>query len=113
VVRAIARRAFDLGLIDAAQYRTANIQLVKTGKAKEERYDDSLLAFRSDSVIAEVTPKEGSPASLPQTVLRLPLETAVEVLPALSPARAKSPQPARPLRRCSGKSSSKLGANPA
>ncbi|MGX5845087.1 helix-turn-helix domain-containing protein [Mesorhizobium sp. ArgA1] len=39
-VRAIARRAFDLGLINAAQYRTANIQLVKTGQAKAERYDE-------------------------------------------------------------------------
>ena len=38
--RAIVRRAFDLGLIDAAQYRTANIQLVKTGQAKAERYDE-------------------------------------------------------------------------
>lgn len=43
-VRAIARRAFDLGLIDAAQYRTANIQLVKTGQAKTERYDDRVVA---------------------------------------------------------------------
>ena len=41
-VRAIARRAFDLGLIDAAQYRTANIQLVKTGQAKIERHDDQI-----------------------------------------------------------------------
>lgn len=41
-VRAIARRAFDLGLIDAAQYRTANIQLVKNGQAKSERYDDRI-----------------------------------------------------------------------
>lgn len=40
--RAIARRAFDLGLIDAAQYRTANIQLVKTGQAKGERFDDRI-----------------------------------------------------------------------
>lgn len=39
-VRAIARRAFDLGLINAAQYRTANIQLVKTGQSKAERYDE-------------------------------------------------------------------------
>lgn len=42
-VRAIARRAFDLGLIDAAQYRTANIQLVKGGQARSERYDDRVL----------------------------------------------------------------------
>lgn len=41
-VRAIVRRAFDLGMIDAAQYRTANIQIVKTGQAKAERYDDQL-----------------------------------------------------------------------
>jgi Zn-dependent peptidase ImmA (M78 family)/DNA-binding XRE family transcriptional regulator len=41
-VRAIVRRAFDLGLIMAAQYRTANIHLVKTGQAKTERYDDTL-----------------------------------------------------------------------
>lgn len=41
-VRAIVRRAFDLGLIDAAQYRTANIHLMKTGQAKVERFDDIL-----------------------------------------------------------------------
>jgi hypothetical protein len=41
-VRAIIRRAFDLQMIDAAQYRTGNIQLVKTGQAKVERYDDQL-----------------------------------------------------------------------
>jgi Zn-dependent peptidase ImmA (M78 family)/transcriptional regulator with XRE-family HTH domain len=41
-VRALVRRAFDLGLIDAAQYRSANIQIVKTGQSKAERYDDTL-----------------------------------------------------------------------
>lgn len=41
-VRAIVRRAFDLGLIDAAQYRTANIQLVKTGQAKAEHHDERI-----------------------------------------------------------------------
>jgi Zn-dependent peptidase ImmA (M78 family)/transcriptional regulator with XRE-family HTH domain len=39
-VRAIVRRAYDLRLIDAAQYRVANIQIVKTGQAKREKYDD-------------------------------------------------------------------------
>lgn len=43
-VRAIVRRAYDLGLIDAAQYRTANVHLTKTGQAKAERYDDTLEA---------------------------------------------------------------------
>jgi Zn-dependent peptidase ImmA (M78 family)/DNA-binding XRE family transcriptional regulator len=41
-VRAMVRRAFDLRLITAAQYRTANIHLVKTGQAKAERYDDEM-----------------------------------------------------------------------
>lgn len=38
-VRAIVRRGYDLGLLNAAQYRTANIHLVKTGQAKIETYD--------------------------------------------------------------------------
>lgn len=42
-VRAIARRAYDLSLIDAAQYRTANIHLTKTGQARAERFDDTLV----------------------------------------------------------------------
>ena len=37
--RAIIRRAYDLGVINASQYRTGNIQLVKTGQSKEEKYD--------------------------------------------------------------------------
>ncbi|MDP3411249.1 XRE family transcriptional regulator [Bosea sp. (in: a-proteobacteria)] len=41
-VRAIVRRALDLGIIDAAQYRTANIQLVKTGQSKIEKYDENI-----------------------------------------------------------------------
>jgi hypothetical protein len=47
-VRAIVRRAFDLNLIDAAQYRTANVHLVKTGQAKAERYDDKILPEQSE-----------------------------------------------------------------
>lgn len=41
-VRAIVRRALDLQLISPAQYRSANIHLVKTGQAKREKYDDVL-----------------------------------------------------------------------
>ena len=40
-VAAIIRRAFDLGIIDAAAYRRASIHLSKTGQAKKEQYDDS------------------------------------------------------------------------
>lgn len=38
-VRALIRRGYDLGLLSPAQYRTANIHLVKTGQAKVETYD--------------------------------------------------------------------------
>lgn len=37
---AIIRRAYDLGLIDAVKYRSANIYLKKTGQSKKEEYDD-------------------------------------------------------------------------
>jgi hypothetical protein len=39
-VRAIIRRGYDLGILSPAQYRTANIHLMKTGQAKVERYDN-------------------------------------------------------------------------
>lgn len=38
-VRALIRRGYDLGLLSPAQYRTANIHLVKSGQAKVEMYD--------------------------------------------------------------------------
>lgn len=41
-LHAIIRRAYDLRLINAAQYRSGNIHLVKTGQAKTEKYDDTL-----------------------------------------------------------------------
>lgn len=61
-VRAIARRAFDLGLIDAAQYRTANIQLVKTGQAKTEQYDDRIAIEQPEllsSAVAWLSKRDG------------------------------------------------------
>ncbi|MBY3206482.1 ImmA/IrrE family metallo-endopeptidase [Rhizobium leguminosarum] len=54
-VRAIVRRAFDLGLIDAAQYRTANIQLVKTGQAKAERYDERIAVEEPELLRAAIS----------------------------------------------------------
>src|SRR3546814_13280045 len=39
-VRALIRRGHDLKLLTPAQYRTANIHLVKAGTAKVEKYDD-------------------------------------------------------------------------
>lgn len=40
--RAIVHRAYDLRIISARQFRTANIHFVKTGQAKSEKYDDEL-----------------------------------------------------------------------
>ena len=39
-VRAIVRRAYDLEIIDAAQYRTANVHLVRAGQARGEPGDN-------------------------------------------------------------------------
>jgi len=50
--RAIVRRAYDLGIIGATQYRTANIHLVKTGQAKQEKYDDELTLERPELLSA-------------------------------------------------------------
>lgn len=47
-VRAIIRRAFDLSIIDAAQYRTGNIHLMKSGQSKAERFDESIEAEKSE-----------------------------------------------------------------
>lgn len=41
-VRALVRRAYDLQVIDSAQYRVSNIQIVKMGQAKIERFDEDL-----------------------------------------------------------------------
>ena len=39
-VRALIRRGYDLKLLSPAQYRTANIHLMKTGQSKVEKLDD-------------------------------------------------------------------------
>lgn len=57
-VRAIVRRAFDLGLIDAAKYRTANIYLSKTGQLKGERDDDRFESERSELLDAALAHAE-------------------------------------------------------
>jgi Zn-dependent peptidase ImmA (M78 family) len=41
-VRALVRRAFDLKILTPAQYRSANIKLVRDGHAKQEPFDDQL-----------------------------------------------------------------------
>ena len=41
-VRALVRRGYDLNILSPAQYRTANIHLMKTGQSKIEQLDDDL-----------------------------------------------------------------------
>lgn len=41
---AIIRRAYDLGMISADQYRTGYIHLSKTGQKKAERYDNEIVS---------------------------------------------------------------------
>ena len=50
-----------------------------------------VLTLRSERLIAEVTPNDGSPDSLFQTVLRAPFEVAVDVWPAFFPGSGVTP----------------------
>src|SRR3984957_285294 len=50
-----------------------------------------VLMLRSERLIAEVTPNDGSPVSLFQTLLRLPFDVAVDVWPALLPGSCDTP----------------------
>src|ERR1700734_2651174 len=50
-----------------------------------------VLELRSEIPIAEVTPNDGSPDALFQTVLRAPSDTAVDVSPTLAPGSCDTP----------------------
>lgn len=63
-VRAIVYRAYDLGVLTAAQFRTANIQLVKTGQAKSEKYDDELPLERGELLDAALRKMAARPGRL-------------------------------------------------
>src|SRR3984957_552257 len=56
-----------------------------------------VVTLRSERLIAEVTPKDGSADALFQTVLRAPFDTAVHVSPALAPGSSDVPA-TRPTR---------------
>lgn len=51
-MRAIIRRAYDLRLIDAAQYRTGNIHLMKSGQSKVEDGDSQIQSERPELLVA-------------------------------------------------------------
>ena len=58
--RAVLRRAFDLGVISADQYRTGNIHLAKTGQTKVERYDADLPMESAELLEAAMDALEGT-----------------------------------------------------
>lgn len=51
-MRAIIRRAYDLRLIDAAQYRTGNIHLMKSGQSKIEDGDTQIQSECPELLVA-------------------------------------------------------------
>src|ERR1700733_4377764 len=69
------------------------LKLVETmlGSRVFEARTAPVLTLRSERLIADVTPNDGSPVSLFHTVLRLPFDTAVDVSPALLPGSSDSP----------------------
>jgi Zn-dependent peptidase ImmA (M78 family)/transcriptional regulator with XRE-family HTH domain len=72
---AIVRRAYDLRMISADQYRTGYIHLSKTGQKKAERYDDLI-----EPEEPELLPKavEALEAAYPGATERLIGETGLE-----------------------------------
>jgi Zn-dependent peptidase ImmA (M78 family) len=72
--RAVLRRAFDLGIISADQYRTGNIHLAKTGQTKIERYDADLPMENAELLAAAMDALEGArPGALLETANELGL----------------------------------------
>src|SRR5580700_11744927 len=69
------------------------LKLVETmfGLRVVEARTATVLMLRSERLIAEVTPNDGSPDALFQTVLRAPFDTAVDVSPALAPGSCDVP----------------------
>lgn len=74
-VAAILRRAFDLRLIAADQYRTGYIHLSKTGQKKVERYDDVLQPEDSELLPAAIAALE---LAFPGSVGRMANEVGLE-----------------------------------
>lgn len=74
--RAVLRRAFDLGIISADQYRTGNIHLVKTGQTKVERYDADLPMESAELLATAIDALEGvRPGALSEMASELGLAT--------------------------------------
>ena len=73
---AILRRAYDLRIISADQYRTGYIHLSKTGQKRFERYDDEIVAEIPELLPAAVQALE---STFPGAVGRLINESGLEL----------------------------------
>lgn len=77
-MRALVRRAFDLGIFDAAQYRTANIHLSKSGQTKSEEGDSLISPEPPELMNAALGYVEDiDPAALPKIMRSLGMTPAL------------------------------------
>jgi Zn-dependent peptidase ImmA (M78 family)/DNA-binding XRE family transcriptional regulator len=87
---AIIRRAFDLGIISADQYRTGYIHLSKTGQKKVERYDDQITAEEPELLQSAMAALD---RAFPGAVRRLAAEAGLEAEMFCSVSGLKLPEP--------------------
>lgn len=72
---AILRRAFDLKILSADQYRTGHIHLSKTGQRKFETYDDIIVREEPELLPSAMSALEGA---FPGSVRRIASEAGLE-----------------------------------
>jgi Zn-dependent peptidase ImmA (M78 family) len=72
---AILRRAYDLRMISADQYRTGYIHLSKTGQKRQERYDDVIIGEAPELLPRALSALE---AAYPGSVGRIVDESGLE-----------------------------------
>jgi Zn-dependent peptidase ImmA (M78 family)/transcriptional regulator with XRE-family HTH domain len=99
-VRAIARRAYDLEMIDAAQYRTANVHLVRAGQARGEPGDNDWPWPEEPELLAAALAaiEEETPGAVLRLAASLGLARAFDgLVGVLIPAQRTSAEPEKPL----------------
>lgn len=72
---AILRRAYDLKMLSADQYRTGYIHLSKTGQRKVERYDDVIVAEEPELLPAAMKALD---LAFPRAVRRIAADAGLE-----------------------------------
>jgi len=88
---AIIRRAYDLRIISADQYRTGYIHLSKTGQKRHERFDDHIAAEEPELLVRALKALDDA---FPGAVQRLAAEVGLETDMFANVAGLKLPSPA-------------------